>query len=202
MKKGAVGVENLSMSKDCWSCGTRNEGLIFCRSCGKIQPPSIENPFEIFGLSPHVRLDLEALERQYFLIQNKVHPDRFVHGTLEEKRYSQEHSERLNRAYKSLQKSATRLQEFLKWTGVSLEEDTDPVLLMDVMEWRQRLELAENSQHKRMLREDLMRSASQAEAEVDHAFGQEDWSALYQLALRFQYMDRILDELKVRRFTV
>ena len=47
----------------------------FCASCGKVQPPVPVDYFTFFGLSPKLDLNVAALEKEFYELSRKLHPD-------------------------------------------------------------------------------------------------------------------------------
>ncbi len=62
----------------CWSCGSvfKTTGAAhFCESCGKVQPPVRVDYFSFFGVPPKLNLDVAVLEKDFYLLSRKLHPD-------------------------------------------------------------------------------------------------------------------------------
>src|ERR1051326_6677566 len=58
----------------CWSCGSMRAAH-FCASCGKVQPPVPVDYFTFFGLPPKLDLNVAALEKEFYELSRKLHPD-------------------------------------------------------------------------------------------------------------------------------
>jgi molecular chaperone HscB len=61
-------------TQSCWSCGTMRAAQ-FCESCGKVQPPMPVDYFTFFGLPRKLKLDVPALEKDFYELSRKLHPD-------------------------------------------------------------------------------------------------------------------------------
>ena len=82
------------------------------------------NYFEFFALSPHLRIDVPALEKQFYLLSRKLHPDRFAAKPLAEQEAALAQSSLLNDAYRTLKDPIARTQYLLTLEGVQLEEQS------------------------------------------------------------------------------
>lgn len=82
------------------------------------------NFFEVFGLPEKLRLDTAALEKQFYTLSRKLHPDRFASRPAEEQEEALRQSSLLNDAYRTLKDPVLRTQYLLKLHGVELEEQS------------------------------------------------------------------------------
>jgi molecular chaperone HscB len=104
----------------CWSCGDMRAAQ-FCRACGKVQPPEPVDYFSFFGLPRKLNLDTAALERDFYAMSRKLHPDLYAGRESREQFWSLEQSSRLNDAYRTLRDPIRRTEYLLKLEGVELE---------------------------------------------------------------------------------
>lgn len=96
----------------------------FCDSCGKVQPPAPVDYFTFFGLPPKLNLDVAALEKDFYVLSRKLHPDLNAQAGSQEQEWSLEQSSLLNDAYRTLRDPIKRTQYLLKLEGVELEEQS------------------------------------------------------------------------------
>lgn len=82
------------------------------------------NYFEFFSLPNKLTLDLPALEKQFYLLSRKLHPDRFASKPAAEQEAALAQSSLLNDAYRTLKDPILRTQYLLKLEGVELEEQS------------------------------------------------------------------------------
>jgi molecular chaperone HscB len=82
------------------------------------------NYFEVFGLPEKLRIDTSALEKQFYTLSRKLHPDRFASRPAEEQEEALRQSSLLNDAYRTLKDPVLRTQYLLKLEGVELEEQS------------------------------------------------------------------------------
>ncbi len=108
----------------CWSCSVaRNDATLFCPHCSKIQPPPGGDFFSVFGLEPHLNLDLAQLEHEFHRLSRKLHPDRFARAAENEKQWSLADTALLNDAYRTLKDPIHRTEYLLKLHGAEIGEE-------------------------------------------------------------------------------
>lgn len=167
-------------TQSCWSCGAPRP-IHFCEACGKVQPPASVDYFTFFRLPRKLNLDVPALEKDFYDLSRKLHPDlnaraggKDTGGKEQEKENEQEwslqQSSQLNDAYRTLKDPIKRTQYLLQLEGVELEEQSKtateqarstgqlkkqivpPDLLEEVFELNMQLE--ELRMHKKMGEDD------------------------------------------------
>jgi len=133
----------------CWSCGAAlKSGGLFCSSCSKIQPlPSAITYFEVFRLPRKLNLETASLEREFYRLSRKLHPDVFARASQREQEWSLANSSLLNDAYRTLKDPIKRTEYLLKLEGISSgdeggkKEDRVPAdLLEEVFELNMQLD--------------------------------------------------------------
>jgi molecular chaperone HscB len=82
------------------------------------------NYFEFFNLPRKLTLDVAALEKQFYRMSRKLHPDRFAARPVAEQEAALAQSSLLNDAYRTLKDPISRTQYLLKLEGVELEEQS------------------------------------------------------------------------------
>ena len=197
-----MGAGNLSMSKPCWACGALADTSPLCKSCGKVQPSLPMNPYQRFSLQPAVDLDVKDLEKIYFDLQKQVHPDRFIAASAEEKLYAHQQAEDINQAFETLKNPSARIKALLDFQGIQVSNESNASLLMEVMEWRERLQESSSASSLVALKEDLDQALQDTHQEMHQSFSKKDWRALQHVAVRFQYMNKVLDEVKIKRLAL
>jgi len=110
-------------TQSCWSCGTMR-AVHFCESCGKVQPPAPVDYFTFFGLPRKLTLDVSAMERDFYELSRKLHPDLNARAGSQEQEWSLQQSSLLNDAYRTLKDPIKRTQYLLQLEGVELEEQS------------------------------------------------------------------------------
>jgi len=80
--------------------------------------------FAVFHLPQKLHLDAAALEKQFYALSRRLHPDRFVTRSAAEQEEALRHSSLLNDAYRTLRDPFLRTQHLLALQGVELEEQS------------------------------------------------------------------------------
>ncbi len=107
----------------CWSCGEMRAAH-YCKSCGKVQPPIPVDYFSFFGLPRKLNVDVALLQREFYELSRKLHPDLNARADSREQEWSLEQSSKLNDAYRTLKDPIKRTEYVLRLEGVELEEQS------------------------------------------------------------------------------
>jgi molecular chaperone HscB len=189
----------------CWSCkGPVASRALFCSVCGAVQGPGAGDHFTRLGLAPTFEIDIEELERQYFGLQRRLHPDRFVAKSPREKMLSQQQATSLNEAYEVLKDPLKRAAHLLALLGHPVDltacgQINDPALLMEQMEKREAIAEATTPA-------DIARLAAEADAEVlacqchiSAAFTARDLDEAGRLTVRLKYLVKMAEDARARK---
>lgn len=127
-KKGAatgvlVSTPSKPVTTECWSCGAMRAAH-YCQECGKVQPPVPVDYFTFFGLPYKLNLDTAQLERDFYALSRKLHPDINARANGPEQEWSLEKTSQLNDAYRTLRDPISRTEYLLRLQGVQLEEQS------------------------------------------------------------------------------
>jgi molecular chaperone HscB len=82
------------------------------------------NYFEFFSLPPKLEIDTAALEKSFYALSRRLHPDRFPGKSATEQDAALRESSLLNDAYRTLRDPIARTEYLLKLEGVELEEQS------------------------------------------------------------------------------
>ena len=85
---------------------------------------SRKNYFEFFSLPPKLGVDTAVLEKSFYALSRKLHPDRFAGKPAAEQEAALRESSLLNDAYRTLKDPIARTEYLLKLEGVELEEQS------------------------------------------------------------------------------
>jgi molecular chaperone HscB len=110
-------------TSSCWSCGTMR-AVHFCGACGKVQPPVPVDYFTFFGFPRKLNLDTTLLEKEFYALSRRLHPDMSAQAESQERAWGLEQSSLLNDAYRTLKDPIKRTEYLLRLEGVELEEQS------------------------------------------------------------------------------
>jgi molecular chaperone HscB len=96
----------------------------FCSSCGRVQPPVPVDYFTFFGFPRKLNLNTAELEKEFYALSRRLHPDVFGRAGEMERSWSLEQSSMLNDAYRTLKDPLKRTEYLLRLEGVELEEQS------------------------------------------------------------------------------
>ncbi len=96
----------------------------FCSACGKVQPAVPVDYFTFFGFPRKLDLDTAVLEKEFYALSRRLHPDVFAQAQPIERAWSLEQSSMLNDAYRTLKDPIKRTEYLLRLEGVELEEQS------------------------------------------------------------------------------
>ena len=108
---------------ECWSCGDMRAAH-FCNNCGSVQPPVPTDYFSFFGMPRLLNIDLSQLEREFYALSRKLHPDRYAQSESKEQQWSLEKTSQLNDAYRTLRDPISRTEYLLRTEGVNFGEQS------------------------------------------------------------------------------
>ena len=80
--------------------------------------------FAVFALPVKLRMDVAALEKAFYAMSRRLHPDRFASRPAAEQEAALAESSLLNDAYRTLKDPILRTQYLLKLQGVEMEEQS------------------------------------------------------------------------------
>jgi molecular chaperone HscB len=122
----------------------------FCEGCGKLQPlaPGTDY-FAFMSLPRKLTVDVADLEKRFYDLSRRLHPDYFMNSTPEERRVSMDRASMLNDAYRTLREPVPRARYLLNLEGYKeAEKKAPPDLLEEVFELNMQIE--ELKQAKKM----------------------------------------------------
>ncbi len=96
----------------------------FCEACGKVQPAVPVDYFTFFGLLRKLDLDVTTLDKDFYELSRKLHPDLNARAGSQEQEWSLQQSSLLNDAHRTLKDPIKRTEYLLKLEGVELEEQS------------------------------------------------------------------------------
>jgi molecular chaperone HscB len=85
---------------------------------------SKSNYFEFFDLPSKLQIDTASLEKRFYALSRRLHPDRFASKPIAEQEAALRESSLLNDAYRTLKDPILRTQYLLTLEGIELEEQS------------------------------------------------------------------------------
>jgi molecular chaperone HscB len=89
-----------------------------------VQPPVPVDYFRFFGFPRKLNLDTVALEKEFYALSRRLHPDMSAQAESQERAWSLEQSSLLNDAYRTLKDPIKRTEYLLRLEGVELDEQS------------------------------------------------------------------------------
>jgi molecular chaperone HscB len=86
-------------------------------------PEADQTYFEMFSLPRKLTIDTAALERDFYKLSRKLHPDLYARKSAEEQAWSLRQSSLLNDAYRTLKDAVARTAYLLKLEGIRIEDE-------------------------------------------------------------------------------
>ena len=81
--------------------------------------------FAVFAVPRQLRVDVAALEKEFYARSRRLHPDRFASKPVAEQEAALAASSELNDAYRTLKEPIARTQHLLSLEGIEIEEGGD-----------------------------------------------------------------------------
>ncbi|KAK9289881.1 hypothetical protein L1049_008042 [Liquidambar formosana] len=185
----------------CWSCNAvpGTTPFLFCESCRSVQPVDRSvDYFQIFGLEKKYEIEDDNLEGKYKDWQKKLHPD-LVHSKSEKERdYAAEQSALVIDAFRTLSKPLPRAIYILKLEGVDVDEEqtvSDPVLLAEIMEIREAVEEAADSQALNRIQSQIQEKLKLWSKSFAKAFQSQKFEEAVTCIQRMTYYERVNEEI-------
>ena len=158
--------------------------------------------FELFQLPVHFSVDLSHLENNYFELQQRFHPDRFAGRAESEKLLAVKQSSIVNDAYAILKNPLKRAEYILKLQDILVNHDSrdahspSPMLLMEMMELRERLAECDSPKARASFCDDVAQLIADTLQAVSDAFDNEDYPLAADLTTKLQYLYKTNGEAK------
>ena len=135
------------------------------------------SPYELFGLPETYVLDETLLAERHLAAMQMVHPDRFADRSAAERRVAEQWSAVINEAFETLKSPVKRAVWLAKKRGAEVETEGQVRMpadfLMKQLDWRERLEEADETERSALL-EEVESEAKSLEAALEAAFDREN----------------------------
>jgi molecular chaperone HscB len=136
---------------------------------------AVSDYFAVFNLPRKLNIDVMALEKQFYKLSRKLHPDLHAQASAEEQAGILAQSSQLNDAYRTLKKPVSRVEYLLELLGVRISENnaskkTDvPRVPADLLEevFELNMQLEEMRANKKMGEDDPQLRADLKKAQTE-----------------------------------
>ena len=190
----------MSSEIKCWNCSyLSKEFNFFCPKCYAIQKPIDLDSFRLFNLKYDFSIDLKKLEDEYYILQKKLHPDKFINSTKKELLYAQIHSSNLNNAYNILVNQVSRSNELLKSKGErNTENETfnDLEVLNEVLDLQEVAENINCQKEKDNLINEITQTIEEDVEKLNNYFIEEQLPNAKKLTVKISYLEKLLKDIK------
>jgi molecular chaperone HscB len=161
-------------------------------------------PFAMLGMQPAFDLDMAVLERHYVIMQNELHPDRFVGKPNIEMSGVRMMSAWVNTAYKKLKDPVLRAKALLKVLRAKIPGEgdgtvADPIILENAMEWREELETLKSPQEFDHYQAKINSVFDNCKQQFSKAWDNHNTEEMQRAYLNMTYASKALDEAKEKR---
>lgn len=159
--------------------------------------------YALFGLPRRFALDSTELELHYRDLQEKVHPDKFAHGSETDRRLAMQWSTHVNEAYQTLKVPLQRAQYLLHLADHDPQVEHNTAMpmefLVEQMEWREAVAEARAAAdageldhlHHRMRKE----ISTQYESLQQALDEQQDYPRAADLVRQLMFQEKLLHEI-------
>lgn len=195
MKKGAVGVGNLSMfdsarkSLSCVECEALDVALK-CSLCEALQPLRESNPFLCFGFKEEFCLDSSELLSRYLKYQQEVHPDRYMGSSVRQQEYAHQHAAWANTAYGILKDPLLRAEYLLE----KIAETPSLSLVEEIFDLREQLALCTCAKERGRFILEITKLYHMGMEKLESAFSEQHLLEAKLCLERLRYLTKIKQE--------
>ena len=181
----------------------------FCTHCNKILPLNFKdlkhnkswNYFTYLKL-PSIAHDLNMSELDLLYIRaiRKMHPDKYINKSQQEREYAMEHSLILNQAYRVLYDYLERIAYILLLNKHPVEEDgksTDQSFLCDMFEISENIEFSD-VEILENIKKNMLDQEREVASIINYAIAKKDWESVRDGYYKMKFMDKIQQFIRAR----
>jgi molecular chaperone HscB len=160
------------------------------------------NYFSIFNIEPKYFIDADDLERKYFALQMKYHPDRSAGQLESDKMLLLQRSADVNEGYRILSDDVERAGHLLELNNILVNKEKNNThkpslaLLTEQMELRERAsDIESGNENKAELLSHISAEFLGAKKEFNELFEKKNFAEAAQSAMKMKYLDKLREEL-------
>ncbi len=155
----------------------------------------MSNPFDLFDIEPSYSIDLKALDRAYFELQKKHHPDKHPpdknpDGT------APINASMINAAYQTLKNPVGRAEALLHLLGLPVpgqngETIGAEVMLLDILDFQETIMICEDYEEAIYVKDELEEHFSEEQHAFSESFDTGNLEELPAIYVKLSYIDRL-----------
>jgi molecular chaperone HscB len=140
---------------------------------------SLPNFFQLLQIPQNFEINETVLEQHYRLLQQKAHPDNYIHADSITRAQAQQMAGQINEAYHILKNPLLRAKYLLLLQGIQfdvLENKAPAAFLMQQMQWQEALEEAETSTETEQVLREVQAEKQRLEQQLKQLFAEQSFS--------------------------
>ncbi|HNF72340.1 MAG TPA: iron-sulfur cluster co-chaperone HscB C-terminal domain-containing protein [Chitinophagaceae bacterium] len=164
------------------------------------------NYFELFELPMNLNIDEQAIQKKYYALCRRFHPDQFMIQDEAKQQHAEQMTTLIHEARRILLNPSQRLLYFLQEQGINTDQNRfkpDPAFLSEMMDWNEQVDdCMGNEDEKKRIREGLLQLADSLREPVQQYFDrtepemqENELMQLLQYYYQQQYIERLLNRL-------
>ena len=166
----------------------------------------MKNYFEIFDLPVSFDIDLKQLEKNYFQLQQKFHPDKNSNNydnIASKSLDSIQHSILVNQGYKILIDDLQRAIHLLQIAGINIEDDEcnhkpSILTLQTILDLQEQIDKIADINQILTLKNDIKNNIKSILQDFCKTLEINDLSTATQLLIKAKYLSKTLNDLKIK----
>lgn len=159
------------------------------------------NYFELFAIEQNYIIDQKLLQKQYFILQEKYHPDR-VKNELERNK-NLEYSMLVNEAFKILKDDYLRAEYMLKMKGELLDDSRlknflSPMELEEIIDQHELIEELQDLSELFIIEKDKTEACKKLVHDIGASFMENNIKQALDLTVRLKYLTNLVRNIKLK----
>ena len=159
------------------------------------------NHFELFAIKQKYDIDQKLLQKQYFALQTKHHPDRSKNEL--DRRKNLEYSMLINEAFKVLQDDYLRAEYLLNIKGEHIDDNKLKSLLShnqleEILENYELIESTQDLSQLNKIQQDKIGDCQKLVCKITQAFTENNLKQALDLTVSLKYLTNLVGNIKLK----
>ncbi|MFK7968597.1 MAG: Fe-S protein assembly co-chaperone HscB [Rickettsiaceae bacterium] len=159
------------------------------------------NHFELFAIKQKYDIDQKLLQKQYFALQTKHHPDRSKNEL--DRRKNLEYSMLINEAFKVLQDDYLRAEYLLNIKGKHIDDNKLKSLLShnqleEILENYELIESTQDLSQLNKIQQDKIGDCQKLVCKITQAFTENNLKQALDLTVSLKYLTNLVGNIKLK----